>query len=120
MKKYFILVLIVIAASLKLTAQTPKSSSIKMTISEKKYVDYRNVLQYKLSTVDHSKINTIALIKDLFATKGFKDINLSDDVTSDFTIYINGDFPLNKSNEILQVFKVHNISIVDIGTKGGR
>ncbi|MFM2226198.1 MAG: hypothetical protein RJA07_2400 [Bacteroidota bacterium] len=117
MKKYLIIAMMLIFSA-STFAQVNKP--IKVNIVEKSAIDYRNVLIYKIETGDKSKMNMTKLVKDLFATKGFKDINMPADDCSFFTIYINGDFPLNKSTEILNTFKIHNIEITNLKAEGGR
>jgi biopolymer transport protein ExbD len=117
MKKYIIIAMMLIFSA-STFAQVNKP--IKVNIAEKSYVDYRNVLIYKIETGDKSKINMTKLVKDLFTTAGFKDINMPGDDCSFFTIYIDGNFPLNKSVEIINTFKQHNIEITNLKTQGGR
>jgi hypothetical protein len=115
MKKYILFIALFISANMSFA-----QSTFKVKIIEKEKVEDRNILIYKLETIDKQKVDISALTKELFATAGFMDIGMSNPVCTTFTIYIDSNNSLKNSTAILNTFKKYNFEISNLLKEGGR
>jgi hypothetical protein len=115
MKKYIFIFILLVSATISFG-----QSAIQISIVHKEKMEDRDVLIYKLETVNKQKVDITALTKELFATTGFMDIGMSNPVCSTFTIYINSSNPLKNSTAILNTLKKYNFEISNLLKEGGR
>jgi hypothetical protein len=96
-------------------AQQPTTAK-KMQILDKSTNAVRQWRIYVFEANKTEKVDADALVKDLEKVKGVQSAQLSPspETKDRILVYMNLDMPLTKATDMLNVFKAHNIQIVNI------